>query len=91
MKLVDFGFAKKTKDRCYTKLGTLEFTAPEVLSGDGYHQPIDVWAFGITICELFTGHTPFRLIEDPIKLYETILSGNYTVPKHMPAVIREMV
>ncbi len=85
------GFAKKTKDRSFTKLGTLDFMAPEILAGSGYSSKIDIWAFGILICELISGQSPLANIEDPIKLYERILSGNYHLPKYLGALELQLV
>jgi len=68
--LIDLGFAKKVKDWTFTMLGTLEFMSPELLNGKGYSFKSDVWSFGILICELLTGHTPFHNIDDPIRIYE---------------------
>jgi serine/threonine protein kinase len=58
IKLIDFGFAKiltpQTQFRTLTNCGTVGYTAPEVLLGNstGYSFPVDVWSFGILICEL---------------------------------------
>jgi len=59
IKIVDLGFAKWVNDRTFTAVGTDHFMAPEVLRGKGYGLKADVWSFGILICELLTGHTPF--------------------------------
>jgi serine/threonine protein kinase len=50
--------------------------APEVLLGKGYGLKADVWSFGILLCELVSGHSPFHA-DQPIRQYEKQLSGNY--------------
>lgn len=58
IKLIDFGFARvlteQTDFRTITNCGTVGYTAPEVLLGvsQGYSFAVDVWSFGILLCEL---------------------------------------
>ena len=63
VKLIDFGFSKQmthVKDgRARTNCGTPAYAAPEVLIGAGYSYKCDVWSFGILICEMLGGFTPF--------------------------------
>ena len=41
VKLCDFGFAKKVVDRTYTKCGTPDYVAPEMLLNQGVNQACD--------------------------------------------------
>ena len=63
VKLIDFGFSKQLvniqEDRARTNCGTPDYAAPEVLIGAGYTYKADVWSFGILICEILGGFTPF--------------------------------
>lgn len=62
VKLIDFGFSKQLKsarDKARTNCGTPAYAAPEVLIGGGYSFKADVWSFGILICEMLGGFTPF--------------------------------
>ncbi len=43
-----------------TITGTLYYRAPEMFSGGGYDEKVDVWAVGITLYQLITGKTPFQ-------------------------------
>ena len=56
IKLIDFGFAKmltsQTQFRTSTNCGTVGYTAPEVLLGNGYSFPVDIWSFGVMLCEM---------------------------------------
>ena len=46
-------------EKARTNCGTPAYAAPEVLIGAGYSYKADVWSFGILICELLGGFTPF--------------------------------
>lgn len=63
IKLIDFGFSKKLNDikvdKARTNCGTPIYAAPEVLIGTGYNYKADIWSFGILICEILGGFTPF--------------------------------
>lgn len=41
-------------------VGTHEYLAPELVSGNGHGNGVDWWAFGILIYELLHGTTPFK-------------------------------
>ncbi|XP_054816804.1 serine/threonine-protein kinase WAG1-like [Prosopis cineraria] len=41
-------------------VGTHEYLAPELVSGKGHGNGVDWWAFGVFICELLYGTTPFK-------------------------------
>ena len=47
------------EDRARTNCGTPAYAAPEVLIGAGYNYKADIWSFGILICEILGGFTPF--------------------------------
>lgn len=63
IKLIDFGFSKQVNNvrnhRARTNCGTAAYAAPEVVIGTGYNYKADIWSFGILICELLGGFTPF--------------------------------
>jgi len=80
MKLTDFGFAKIIEHRTYTLCGTPEYIAPEVLLNKGHGKPVDWWTLGILIYEMIVGYPPF-VDEDPMGIYQKILSGKIVFPK----------
>merc|ERR1711957_360273 len=81
-KLTDFGFAKilEPGTRTYTLCGTPEYIAPEVLLNKGHGKSVDWWTLGILIYEMIVGYPPF-VDEDPMGIYQKILSGKIVFPK----------
>lgn len=70
IKLIDFGIAKKvdglkTNDRNLTTAGQFmgkpQYAAPELILGDirNQNKPTDIYAIGILLFQLATGHLPF--------------------------------
>ena len=62
IKLIDFGLSIEKEyddDYFYDEVGTPRYTAPEVLSGSGHDEMIDVWGIGIVMFMLLTGKYPF--------------------------------
>lgn len=80
LKLTDFGFAKVIEYRTYTLCGTPEYIAPEVLLNKGHGKPVDWWTLGILVYEMIVGYPPF-VDEDPMGIYQKILSGKIVFPK----------
>ncbi|KAE9049692.1 hypothetical protein PR003_g3784 [Phytophthora rubi] len=59
-KLIDFGVSRDTIDLTMTGgVGTMYWTAPEVLEGKRYSQRADIYSFGIVLSELDTGKAPY--------------------------------
>lgn len=61
IKLTDFGLCgvKKNKyDMFETSLGTVRYTAPELLEGS-YNESVDIWGIGVILFMLLTGSFPF--------------------------------
>lgn len=66
IKLTDFGLCGiKTDptDIFSQSLGTVRYTAPEMLEGNGYNESIDIWGIGVVFFTLLTGSYPFDASE----------------------------
>jgi serine/threonine protein kinase len=61
VKLADFGLSTVvTNDHMLkTNCGTLTYVAPEVLKGDKYGKPVDMWSAGVITYILLSGYPPF--------------------------------
>jgi len=94
LKLADFGLAKVLEDRTYTLCGTPEYIAPEVLLNKGHGLAVDWWTLGILIYEMIVGYPPF-LDEDPMGIYQKVLSGIVAFPLHFnkdaKALVKKLV
>lgn len=54
--------------RSMSFVGTHEYLAPEIVSGEGHGSAVDWWTLGIFVFELLYGVTPFRGIDNEMTL-----------------------
>mmetsp|Transcript_9745 Transcript_9745/g.27861 ORF Transcript_9745/g.27861 Transcript_9745/m.27861 type:complete len:729 (-) Transcript_9745:367-2553(-) len=97
LKLGDFGLAiNLATDTPVSRVGTLDYMAPEVLAMptpqqiqdegldvstlSGYNEKVDVWALGVLVYELLAGRPPFE-VEDPDQTAMLIMHANL---EHFP-------
>lgn len=80
IKLIDFGMSKFTKEdtktiNLNTFCGTLDFMAPEVITGKGYNNKCDLWSIGVIAYNMLAGFTPF--IGKDMKQIQTKILTNH--------------
>lgn len=65
IRLCDFGLSRKNDAMIHMtpQVGTFEYMAPELLFGDKYGYPVDVFSYGT---QSFTPFDPFDYFSDPI-------------------------
>ncbi|EGR31003.1 protein kinase domain protein, partial [Ichthyophthirius multifiliis] len=90
LKLIDLGSAKIMQNnsgflqRTFTLIGTPHYMAPEIISGQGYSYPVDIWSMGIILYEFMCGQVPFgEECEDPYEIYEYIVRKDISFPSYM--------
>ena len=82
-KLTDFGGAKIIKNDINSLsssfIGTLNWTAPEIILNSKASRFSDIWSIGCTILEMYQGEPPYYDKKDPINVYKSI--GKKELPK----------
>ncbi|GJY22123.1 serine/threonine-protein kinase D6PKL2-like protein [Tanacetum coccineum] len=73
-------------------IGTHEYPAPEIVSGEGHGSAVDWWTLGIFIFELFYGVTPFKGIDNEMTL-ANIVARALEFPKEpvIPTTARDLI
>ncbi|KAI3812179.1 hypothetical protein L1987_16886 [Smallanthus sonchifolius] len=85
VKIADFGLSVIMRDGHFLKesCGSLNYAAPEVVSGKLYAGPeIDVWSCGVILYALLCGNLPFEGADAPI-VFKKIKSAIYSFPGHL--------
>lgn len=93
IKIGDFGLASYFHDGIFlrTSCGSLNYAAPEVLTGDLYSGPeIDIWSSGVVLFVLLTGNLPFD--DNNISmLLQKIKRGEFEIPPSVSGVCQDLI
>ena len=83
VKLLDFGIARGPSSPGLTAtgavVGTPQYLSPEQLKGHRAGPEADVWALGVLLHEMLTGHVPFEA-DNLLDLYEKISRAVFVPP-----------
>ncbi len=97
IKLGDFGWSNYQEDVARnTFCGTPEYLAPEMISGKGHTEKLDIWCLGILMFEVLSGRTPFlprnatSQTEAEKQLQSNIIAGKILFPSDYPAIARDL-
>nr|XP_019586978.1 PREDICTED: uncharacterized serine/threonine-protein kinase SgK494 isoform X4 [Rhinolophus sinicus] len=82
LKLTDFGLSRHLPQgaRAYTICGTLQYMAPEVLSGGPYNHAADWWSLGILLFSLATGKFPVAAERDHVAMLASVTHCDPEIP-----------
>ena len=88
VQVADFGLSREchgSGPAAMTRVGSVQWVAPEVLLGHGYSRTCDVWSFGVVCWELMTARIPFDGIPTVLVATKVALEGmRLPVPPDAP-------
>ena len=71
-KLGDFGSSVYIKDNISEPIGTIFYTAPEIIKNLKYDEKCDLWSLGVTLYELYFGKLPYGDNPNPFRINKVI-------------------
>ncbi|XP_077708145.1 ribosomal protein S6 kinase-related protein isoform X2 [Canis aureus] len=85
LKLTDFGLSRHLPQgaRAYTICGTLQYMAPEVLSGGPYNHAADWWSLGVLLFSLATGKFPVAAERDHVAMLSSVTYYDSEIPSSL--------
>lgn len=93
VKLVDFGLAhvsQQTASKTHGVSGTVSYMSPEQTLGRGTDSRTDIWATGVVMIEMLTGHNPFARETIPATVF-SILNEPPEVPDAITPGLRQVI
>nr|XP_016498145.1 PREDICTED: protein kinase G11A-like [Nicotiana tabacum] len=84
--------AEPIEARSMSFVGTHEYLAPEIVSGEGHGNAVDWWTLGIFMYELLYGVTPFRGLDNEFTL-SNIVARPFEFPKEpiVPTMAKDLI
>ncbi|KAG8093643.1 hypothetical protein GUJ93_ZPchr0012g21340 [Zizania palustris] len=74
VKIGDFGLATFMQQQKKSIKGTLEFMAPELLTGH-YNELVDIYSFGMCMLEMVTCEYPYRECQGMAHIFKNVFQG----------------
>jgi serine/threonine protein kinase len=60
------------------------------VEGSEYDEKIDIWALGVLLYELSSGHAPFQTKDENVT-YHKIVNSECKYPQHFSKALRELI
>ena len=93
-KILDFGIAKILSNRAFTAandvLGSVEFMAPEQMTGEGVDRRSDIYSAGVMFYQLLTRVLPFSGETPVAVLYKQLNESPLKPSQHNPDISPEL-
>lgn len=101
-KLSDFGVSRKTtiNETMTSGVGTLLWTAPEIIEGKKYSEQADIYSLGVVLSEIDTCESPFAHVTNdageklpPMQIAQSVRLGKVRVQLRddCPLKVRELI
>jgi serine/threonine protein kinase len=82
---------EKEEGKLKTFVGTKEYVSPEILKASGCSPAADMWSLGVIIYQLFTGYTPFNVVESEYLTFQNIIEAKYDLPDCISEVGKDLI
>jgi len=93
VKVADFGLSREClQPGAMTRVGSVQWAAPEVLLGKTYSHKCDLWSFGVVCWELLTARVPFEGMAQTAVATKVALEGmRLPVPPRTPMRLLRLI
>uniref|UniRef100_A0A8C2XJS7 Ribosomal protein S6 kinase related b n=1 Tax=Cyclopterus lumpus TaxID=8103 RepID=A0A8C2XJS7_CYCLU len=93
LRLADFGLSRRLErgGRAFTICGTIQYMAPEVLSGGPYNHAADWWSLGILLFSLVTGKFPMPPEPDHCSMLRKVRCFPYEMPLNLSSPLALLI
>ncbi|KAL1527197.1 hypothetical protein AB1Y20_015876 [Prymnesium parvum] len=93
VKVADFGLSRECmQPGAMTRVGSVQWAAPEVLLGETYSHKCDVWSFGVVCWELLTARVPFEKMAQHVVATRVAMEGmRLPVPSRAPPMLLRLI
>ena len=93
VRVADFGLSRECLHAgAMTRVGSVQWAAPEVLLGQAYSHKCDLWSFGVVCWEVLTARIPFDGMSQPAVATQVAMEGmRLPVPPHVPLRLLRLI
>jgi len=75
-----------------TRVGSVQWAAPEVLLGQSYSHKCDLWSYGVVCWELLTAQIPFEKMSQHVVATRVAMEGmRLPVPSRAPPMLLRLI